>query len=43
MWAQAWDSIFDLLAPYPNTEKTNLTEILIDKGYTPYGLFKVSK
>lgn len=42
MWAQGWDSIFDLVKPFPNVQETNLTEVLIDNGYTTLKMFKVN-
>ena len=42
MWAQTWDNILDLVLPFKDVTKTNLTKILIDKSYTPVKMFKVS-
>ena len=42
MWAQEWDNIYDIVAPYPNAQKSNLTKILLDNGYTPTKMFKVA-
>ena len=41
MWAQSWSNLFDLVAPYPDVKQVNLTQILIDKEYTPEKMFKV--
>lgn len=41
MWAQNWDNIFDIVAPYPNEPEINITQILIDNNYTLIQMFKV--
>ena len=41
MWARDWANIYNLVEPYPNLKKVNLTRILIDKQYTPFEMFKV--
>ncbi len=41
MWAQSWDNIFDIVAPYPNEPEINITQILIDNNYTHIQMFKV--
>ena len=43
MWAQSWENIQDMVLPYPNAQKVNLTQILEDKQYTPSQIFKVVK
>ena len=42
MWAQTWENVYVLLAPFPNTNQINLTQILESKKYTPNRIFKVS-
>ena len=41
MWAQSWESIFDIVAPFPNVTTLNIDNKLIEKSYTPKSLFKV--
>jgi peptidyl-dipeptidase A len=40
MWAQQWDSIFDLIKPFQDAIEPNLTQSLIQKKYTPLKMFK---
>ena len=42
MWAQTWDNILDLVIPFKNVNKLNLTKNLIEKEYTPVKMFKVN-
>ena len=42
MWSQSWENIYDLVVPYPKVKSLNLTEKLINKGYTPVKMFKVN-
>lgn len=42
MWGQNWESIFDILVPYPNVKSENITDRLISLGFTPQKLFEVS-
>jgi len=39
---QTWDNILDILTPFKNEPKFNLTKILIDNKYTPLKMFKVN-
>lgn len=41
MWAQEWDGIYDLVAPYPEESSIKVTENLIKKNYTSLDFFKV--
>ena len=41
MWAQSWDSIYDIVAPYPNTSAQRVTEALKKKNFTVMKIFKV--
>jgi peptidyl-dipeptidase A len=41
MWAQTWEGVYDLLMPFPTAKQVNLTEILINKKYTPIKIFEV--
>ena len=41
MWGQEWDNTYDLVVPYPDEPKIDLTKNLIKKGYKPIDLFKV--
>ena len=40
MWAQSWDNIFEIVAPYPKEEKINFTKFLVENEYTPFEMFK---
>ena len=42
MWAQQWNSIIDIVAPYPDVASYAITEALKDKGYNPIKLFQLS-
>ena len=41
MWAQTWGNLFDMVVPYPDVKKKDLTQILLDNEYTPEKLFRV--
>jgi hypothetical protein len=41
MWAQSWDSIYDILAPYPDVSAPRVTDALIEKNYTALKIFEV--
>ena len=41
MWAQNWENIYDLVAPYPNIKQTNLTQILLEKNFSAIKMFHV--
>ena len=41
MWAQSWDSIYDILAPYPDVSAPRVTDALLEKNYTAVKIFKV--
>lgn len=41
MWAQEWEGVYDLVAPYPNEKDIKVTESLVSKNYTSLDLFKV--
>lgn len=43
MWAQTWENIYDLVKPFPDVEETSLTEVLVEKNYTPIKMFEVLK
>lgn len=43
MWAQSWDNIFDLVAPFPNEKQMNFTKVLVDNEYTPIRMFKAAE
>lgn len=42
MWAQNWENIYDIVAPYRDIEEPKITEALKLKGYTPMKIFEVS-
>jgi peptidyl-dipeptidase A len=41
MWAQSWDSVYDILSPYPDVAAIRVTEALEAKGFTPLKIFQV--
>ena len=41
MWAQSWENVLDLVMPFKNAPKVDLTKALLDKNYTPLKMFKV--
>jgi hypothetical protein len=41
MWAQDWENIYDLVAPFPNLKDIQVTESLVKKNLTSKDLFKV--
>jgi peptidyl-dipeptidase A len=44
MWAQEWEEIFDLVAPFPNTSTNHdVTKALIDQKYTPHRIFRLAE
>jgi len=40
MWAQTWDNMYDILAPYPGVPQFDLTSLLIKNNYTEEGIFR---
>jgi len=43
MWAQAWDEIYDLLAPPGVPAGTDLTKLLLDHGTTPIDMVRYAE
>ena len=43
MWGQTFENIYDLVIPYPDEPRIDLTASLVDKNYTTEQLFKVLK
>lgn len=43
MWAQSWSGISDLVLPFPDVAGPNVTQLLIENGYTPIRMFKVTR
>lgn len=43
MWAQQWGGIIDLVKPYPDIQALDVTKLLVDNGYTPMKMFKVTR
>ena len=43
MWAQSWGNLFEMLAPYPDATKVDLTQILKDKNFTVDKIFRVKQ
>ena len=41
MWAQSWSNIFEMVMPYPNATKFDLTQILKEKEFTAKKIFDV--
>ncbi|XP_059487086.1 angiotensin-converting enzyme-like [Neocloeon triangulifer] len=42
MWAQSWDNIYDILEPFPNATKIDITQAMIDQGYDVPRMFAVA-
>ena len=42
MWAQSWSNIFEMVKPFPDAIKVDLTQILKDKGFTAKKIFDVN-
>ncbi|XP_059351358.1 angiotensin-converting enzyme-like [Daphnia carinata] len=42
MWAQSWKNIYSLMTPYPTKASIDVTEQMIEQGYTPLKMFQVS-
>ena len=42
MWAQDWENIYDMVAPFPDENDIQVTENLKKKNLTSLDLFKVS-
>ncbi|KAB7494923.1 Angiotensin-converting enzyme [Armadillidium nasatum] len=40
MWAQSWINIYDILVPYPNKTSIDVSETMVNQGYTPKIMFK---
>ena len=43
MWAQSWGNLFEMLAPYPDATKVDLTQILKDKNFTVDKIVRVKQ
>ncbi len=43
MWAKSWGNLFEMLAPYPDATKVDLTQILKDKNFTVDKIFRVMR
>ena len=41
MWGQTWDNLIDLVTPYPNVEKVDLTSALKAKKFSTLDIFRV--
>ncbi|XP_065335573.1 angiotensin-converting enzyme-like isoform X1 [Cloeon dipterum] len=42
MWAQSWDNIYDILVPFPNATKVDITQAMLDQGYDVPRMFDVA-
>ncbi|KAK4883480.1 hypothetical protein RN001_006799 [Aquatica leii] len=42
MWAQSWINLADFVTPYPNATAINITNGLIEKGYTVKKMFETA-
>ena len=40
MWAQTWENIADLVKPYPDKPSIDVTEAMVEKGWTPKIMFE---
>ncbi|CAG9763914.1 unnamed protein product [Ceutorhynchus assimilis] len=43
MWAQEWSRIYDLVVPYPEFDKFDVTGELLRQGYTPLRIFQMAE
>ncbi|KAK3579290.1 hypothetical protein CHS0354_033370 [Potamilus streckersoni] len=43
MWAQQWNGIYDLVAPYPNKQSADITEAMIAKNYNVTYMYQVAE
>lgn len=43
MWAQSWDNIYDIVAPYPNKKSMDVTNTMKAKNMTVLDMFKMSE
>ncbi|KAL3837175.1 hypothetical protein ACJMK2_022550 [Sinanodonta woodiana] len=43
MWAQQWNNIYDLVAPYPEKESANITKAMIDRKYNVTYMYQVAE
>jgi peptidyl-dipeptidase A len=43
MWAQTWQNIFDIVAPYPNAASVDITGDLVAANYNATGMFRLAE
>nr|XP_034299426.1 uncharacterized protein LOC117680950 isoform X1 [Crassostrea gigas] len=43
MWAQQWNNIYDLVIPYKNKAKIDITPVLKEKNYTALQMFRTAE
>lgn len=43
MWAQTWESLYDMLAPYPEEGTVDVTDEMIKQNWTVERMFQVSE
>ncbi|KAK7873704.1 hypothetical protein R5R35_013236 [Gryllus longicercus] len=43
MWAQSWEAVFPFSKPYPDAQDTDATPKMLEQGYTPERMFKLSE
>ncbi|XP_054986975.1 angiotensin-converting enzyme isoform X2 [Sorex araneus] len=43
MWAQSWESIYDLVVPYPNKPNLDVTETMVERGWNATHMFRESE
>ncbi|XP_054281333.1 angiotensin-converting enzyme-like [Macrosteles quadrilineatus] len=43
MWGQSWKNIFDIVIPYPNKRRVDVTSEMVRQGYTPIRMFQIAE
>ncbi|XP_058791244.1 angiotensin-converting enzyme isoform X3 [Phymastichus coffea] len=43
IWGQSWTNILDMTQPYPGKNYLDVTQEMIDQGYTPIDMFRVGE
>mmetsp|Transcript_1664 Transcript_1664/g.6191 ORF Transcript_1664/g.6191 Transcript_1664/m.6191 type:complete len:458 (-) Transcript_1664:3448-4821(-) len=43
MWAQSWDTLYDILQPFPNRKTLSITKSLRRRGYSPAQMIKTAE
>ncbi|XP_046420829.1 angiotensin-converting enzyme [Neodiprion pinetum] len=43
MWGQSWTNIVDITMPYPGKNRLDVTQEMLNQGYTPIDMFRVAE